>query len=63
VLQFVVEKDGSITDMKVVRSPDVCYLQAATLYMDRMPLWLPGKRNGEIVPCLYTLPVKYKFIE
>ncbi len=63
VLQFVVERDGSITDLTAVRSPDVCYQRAAIFYIKQMPPWLPGKRKGEIVACLYTLPILYKFIE
>ena len=60
VFKFIVETDGTISDLRVARNPDSCFTNAATLYMKQMPPWQPGKRNGKPVPCLFTLPVTYR---
>ena len=59
VLQFIVEKDGSISGTKIVRNPDECLSKAALDYFNKVPSWKPGKYNGEIVACYFTLPIKY----
>lgn len=64
VLQFVVDKDGSITDTKIVRDIGAGCGEAASKVVDGMnnmgKKWLPGKQRGRPVRVLYTLPVKFK---
>jgi protein TonB len=60
IFKFIVETDGTFSDLRVVRSPDTCFTNAATLHMKQMPAWKPGKRNGKEVACLYTLPLMYR---
>ena len=64
VLQFVVGKDGSVKDIKVVRDPGAGCGDAAEKVvrgMNNLPQkWTPGKQRGRAVKVLYTLPVKFK---
>ncbi|MBC7885699.1 MAG: energy transducer TonB [Saprospiraceae bacterium] len=64
VLQFVVDKDGSITDTKIVRDIGAGCGSAAELVVNGMnnmgKKWTPGKQRGRPVRVLYTLPVKFK---
>ena len=63
VLQFIVEKDGTITGTQVIRSPDPCLSMAALEYFKKLSGWKPGKFNEEIVACLFTLPIEYNISE
>ncbi len=58
---FVVDKDGSITDVTVVRGvPDGPGLDAEAVRMIRlMPKWNPGIQYGRAVKCKFNLPIKY----
>ena len=60
VVQFVVEKDGSITDVKVVKPIDPSLDKEATRVVKSMPHWIPGKQNGSAVRVRYTLPVTFR---
>ncbi|HMT54152.1 MAG: TonB family protein [Saprospiraceae bacterium] len=64
VLQFVVDKDGSITDTKIVRDIGAGCGEAASTAVTGMnnmgKKWIPGKQRGRPVRVLYTLPVKFK---
>lgn len=64
VLQFVVDRDGTITDTKVVRDIGAGCGEAASKVVEGMnnmgKKWLPGKQRGRPVRVLYTLPVKFK---
>ena len=61
ICQFVVEKDGSITDVKVVRSSGANSLdQEAVRVIRSMPNWKPGKHRGKTVRVKYTVPVNFK---
>lgn len=59
-LQFVVEKDGSITDVQVVRGVDPYLDKEASRVIKAMPKWTPGKQNGKAVRVKYTVPVTFK---
>ncbi len=58
-LQFVVEADGSIGDVKVLRSAFEPLDQEAIRVIKAMPNWIPGKQNGKSVRVLYTIPIKF----
>jgi len=60
ILNFVVEKDGSITDVQIVRGIAPSLDEEAIRVVKAMPKWKPGTQNGEIVRVRYTLPVVYR---
>ena len=60
IVQFVVEKDGSITDVKVAKSVDPSLDKEAARVVGSMPHWIPGKQNGSAVRVQYTVPVTFK---
>lgn len=59
-VQFVVEKDGSITDVKAVRGPEGGLKEEAVRVVSGMPRWKPGKQQGNAVRVRFTLPVNFK---
>jgi protein TonB len=60
-LQFVVEEDGSITNIKVLRGVPDCpeFDMEAVRIVKSMPKWKPGKIQGRAVRSYYTLPVAF----
>lgn len=60
VIQFVVETDGSITAVKVVRGVDPSLDKEAVRVVKGMPHWIPGKQNGQPVRVRFTLPVQFR---
>ena len=60
IVQFIVEKDGSIKDTKVVRGIDPSLDNEALRVINAMPKWEPGKHKGEAVSVKYTVPVSFK---
>ena len=60
IVSFVVERDGSITDVRVVRSVDPSLDREASRVVRSMPRWSPGKQNGSAVRVKYTVPVVFR---
>ena len=60
VVSFVVERDGSITDVRVVRSVDPSLDKEAQRVVRNMPNWNPGKQNGSAVRVKYNVPVAFR---
>ena len=61
ICQFVVNKDGSIVDVEVVRSGgDPSLDKEAIRVIKTMPKWKPGKQRGKPVRVKYTVPVNFK---
>ena len=60
VATFVVEKDGSISNAKVMRSIDPLLDAEALRVINSMPNWIPGKQDGKPVAVKYTVPVSFK---
>ena len=60
VVGFVVERDGSITDVKVLRSVDPSLDREAMRVVKSMPRWTPGKQNGSAVRVKYQVPVTFR---
>ncbi|UKK48833.1 energy transducer TonB [Prevotella sp. E9-3] len=60
VATFVVERDGSVTDVKIARSIDPSLDKEAIRVLKQMPKWIPGKQNGSAVRVKYTVPVTFK---
>jgi len=59
-VEFVVEKDGSISDVKVLRGIGGGCDEEAVRVVKSMPKWKPGKQRGQPVRVYYTLPIDFK---
>ena len=59
-VQFVVEKDGSVTDVKTMKSVDPSLDREAERVVRSMPKWIPGKQNGSAVRVKYFVPVVFR---
>lgn len=59
-VQFVIERDGSITDVKVVRGVDSSLDKEAVRVVKAMPKWTPGKQRGKAVRVSFTLPINFQ---
>ncbi len=59
IVQFVVNKDGSICDAKVVKPVDPLLDAEALRAVNAMPKWTPGKQKGEPVRVRFTLPLSF----
>ena len=60
ILNFVVEKDGSLSEIKVLRSSGNEKMDEESIRLIKtMPRWTPGKLNGEKVRCRYTLRIYF----
>ena len=60
IVQFVVRKDGSITDAKIMKPVDPLLDAEALRVVSEMPNWIPGKQRGEAVNVRFTLPVMFR---
>ena len=61
ICQFVVNRDGSIVDVEVVRSGgDASLDKEAVRVIKSMPKWKPGKQRGKAVRVKYTVPVNFR---
>ena len=60
IIQFVVERDGSITDVRVARGVDPYLDKEAVRVVKSMPKWIPGKQNGKAVRVKFTVPVMFR---
>lgn len=58
--QFVVNKDGSIVDVKVIRGVDPYLDKEAVRVLTGMPKWKPGEQRGKPVRVKYTVPVMFR---
>jgi len=60
ISQFVVNSDGSISDIKIIRSLDPLLDAEVVRVIETMPKWIPGKKDGEAVNVQFTLPVRFQ---
>lgn len=60
ICNFVIMKDGTITDVNVVRGIDSLLDAEAVRVIESMPKWKPGKHRGEEVNVRYTLPINFR---
>ena len=60
ICQFIVSKDGSITDIKVLRSVHPSLDREAVRVIKNMPKWTPGMQDGKVVNVRYTLPINFR---
>ena len=59
IVSFIVEKDGSLTNLQVIRGLDPSLDKEALRVIENMPKWIPGERNGEIVRVKFVLPIGF----
>lgn len=60
IVGFVVERDGSITDVNILKSVDPSLDREAARVVRSMPRWTPGKQNGQAVRVKYNVPVTFR---
>ena len=59
-LSFVIEVDGSVTNVKALRSPDDRLSQEAIRVVSAMPKWKPATQMDKPVRCNYRLPITFR---
>ena len=60
VITFVVEKDGSLSDVAVVKSLEKAFDEEALRAVKSMPNWIPGMQDGEPIRVKYAVPVTFR---
>lgn len=60
IVQFVVERDGTITNAKAVRSVESSMDEEAVRIINTMPKWKPGMQRGKTVRVKFTVPVMFR---
>ena len=60
IVSFVVRKDGSISDARVVKSVDEALDAEALRVINAMPNWTPGKQSGKAVNVKYSVPITFR---
>ena len=60
LLMFVVEKDGSLTNIEVLQTPDSSLSEEAIRVLKTSPKWTPGKQRNQSVRVKYTLPIDFR---
>ncbi|MBO4482513.1 MAG: energy transducer TonB [Prevotella sp.] len=60
ICTFVVERDGSVSDIRIAKSVDPSLDKEAIRVVSAMPKWIPGRQNGQMVRVKYTLPVTFR---
>ena len=60
LLQFVIEKDGSLTNIQVLQTPDSSLSDEAIRVLKTSPKWTPGKQRNQAVRVKYTLPIDFR---
>lgn len=63
IVQFIVEEDGSLSDITVVRGIGSGCDEEAIRVIKKMPKWKPGRQNGQPTRVYYTLPVTFKLTD
>ena len=60
VLSFVVEKDGSVSNIQILQTPGKAFSEETRRVVAASPKWKPGEQRGEKVRVIYTLPVDFR---
>lgn len=60
LLMFVVEKDGTLTNIQVLQTPDSSLSDEAIRVLKTSPKWTPGKQRNQSVRVKYTLPIDFR---
>lgn len=62
-VSFVISRDGSVEDIKVLKSVDSFLDTEAIRVIASMPKWKPGYQNGKLAKVQYQVPIKFKITE
>ena len=60
IISFIVEKDGSLTDIKVEKSIDPLFDKEAVRVVKSMPKWEPGMWNGKPARVKFFVPIRFR---
>ncbi|MDR1698211.1 MAG: energy transducer TonB [Prevotellaceae bacterium] len=60
IIEFIVEKDGSLSDFKIRRSLEKDCDNEALRVVQMMPKWIPGKQNGQLVRVRILIPIVFR---
>lgn len=60
LVQFIVEKDGQVSHIKIIKSPSDELSREAIRVVKMFPAWKPGKMKGQPVRVMYTLPIRFE---
>lgn len=60
LLMFVIERDGSLTNIQVLQTPDSSLSDEAIRVLKTSPKWKPGKQRNQTVRVKYTLPIDFR---
>ena len=60
LLMFVIERDGSLTNIQVLQTPDSSLSDEAIRVLKSSPKWTPGKQRNQAVRVKYTLPIDFR---
>lgn len=63
IVSFVVEKDGHLSDIKVLRGIGSGCDEEAVRVLKMAPAWKPGRQNGQPVRVQYTIPINFQLAE
>ena len=63
MVKFIIEKDGSLSHVQVLRGIEPALDKEAVNVVKRMPKWNPAMRNGQPIPVWLTLPITFKKVE
>jgi protein TonB len=58
-LQFIVNTDGTISDIEVLREQNEWLVKEAKRVVKNMPKWKPGRQGGRKVRVIFTLPIHF----
>ncbi len=62
IVSFIVEPNGSVSNVEIVRSVDTDLDQEALRVVGQMPKWKPGKQDGRTVRVKFHLPIKFMLV-
>ena len=60
LLMFVIERDGSLTNIQVLQTPDSSLSDEAIRVLKTSPKWTPGRQRNQSVRVKYTLPIDFR---
>lgn len=60
ICQFIINTDGTVSDVKVMRNVDKLLEAEAIRVIENMPKWSPGIKDNKIVRVKYTLPITFR---
>ena len=60
VVSFIIEKDGSVSDVSIVKSVDPSLDEEAIRLISNMPRWIPGREFGRLERVKYNVPVSFR---